>query len=58
MGSVRHRVLVIGGGFGGLNVTEALADADVDVTPRGSDQSPSAPAAAVKGSGEDSATGG
>ena len=32
MGSVRHRVLVIGGGFGGLNVTEALADADVDVT--------------------------
>jgi NADH dehydrogenase len=32
MGSTRHRVLVIGGGFGGLNVTEALADADVDVT--------------------------
>jgi NADH dehydrogenase len=25
-------VLVIGGGFGGLNVAEALADADVDVT--------------------------
>ena len=28
----RHRVLVVGGGFGGLNVTRALADADVDVT--------------------------
>src|SRR6516225_629689 len=32
MTSTRHRVLVIGGGFGGLNVAEALADADVDVT--------------------------
>src|SRR5438445_7078059 len=32
MASTRHRVLVIGGGFGGLNATEALADADVDVT--------------------------
>ena len=28
----RHRVVVVGGGFGGLNVTRALADADVDVT--------------------------
>ena len=28
----RHRVVVVGGGFGGLNVTHALADADVDVT--------------------------
>jgi NADH:ubiquinone reductase (H+-translocating) len=27
-----HRVVVIGGGFGGLNVTRALADADVEVT--------------------------
>src|SRR5712691_636499 len=32
MASMRHRVLVIGGGFGGLNVTRALADADVEVT--------------------------
>ena len=32
MTSIRHRVLVVGGGFGGLNVTEALADADFDVT--------------------------
>src|SRR5258706_13002533 len=32
MGNARHRVLVIGGGFGGLNATEALADVDVDVT--------------------------
>jgi NADH dehydrogenase len=28
----RHRVVVIGGGFGGLNATRALADADVDIT--------------------------
>jgi NADH:ubiquinone reductase (H+-translocating) len=28
----RHQVVVVGGGFGGLNVTRALADADVDVT--------------------------
>jgi NADH dehydrogenase len=27
-----HRVVVVGGGFGGLNVTRALADADADVT--------------------------
>src|SRR5919199_179935 len=32
MASQRHRVVVVGGGFGGLNVTRALADADVDVT--------------------------
>lgn len=32
MESQRHRVVVIGGGFGGLSVTRALADADVDVT--------------------------
>jgi NADH dehydrogenase len=32
MGSQRHRVVVIGGGFGGLGVTKALAGADVDVT--------------------------
>ena len=32
MGAQRHRVVVIGGGFGGLNVTRALAGADVDVT--------------------------
>ena len=31
-GSGRHRVVVIGGGFGGLNATRELADADVDVT--------------------------
>ncbi|MCV2490326.1 NAD(P)/FAD-dependent oxidoreductase [Geodermatophilus sp. YIM 151500] len=28
----RHRVVVVGGGFGGLNVTRALAGADVEVT--------------------------
>jgi NADH dehydrogenase len=28
----RHRVVVVGGGFGGLNATRALADADVDIT--------------------------
>jgi NADH dehydrogenase len=28
----RHRVVVVGGGFGGLNVARGLADADVDVT--------------------------
>jgi NADH:quinone reductase (non-electrogenic) len=28
----RHQVVVIGGGFGGLNATRALAKADVDVT--------------------------
>ena len=28
----RHRVVVVGGGFGGINVTYALARADVDVT--------------------------
>jgi NADH dehydrogenase len=28
----RHRVVVVGGGFGGLNVARALADADVDLT--------------------------
>jgi NADH:ubiquinone reductase (H+-translocating) len=28
----RHRVVVVGGGFGGINVTRALAGADVDVT--------------------------
>ena len=28
----RHRVVVVGGGFGGINVTHALARADVDVT--------------------------
>ncbi len=28
----RHRVVVVGGGFGGINVTRALARADVDVT--------------------------
>ncbi|MGR6964133.1 NAD(P)/FAD-dependent oxidoreductase [Geodermatophilus sp. URMC 61] len=30
--SGRHRVVVVGGGFGGLNVTRALDRADVDVT--------------------------
>ena len=32
MTSPRHRVVVVGGGFGGINVTHALARADVDVT--------------------------
>jgi NADH:ubiquinone reductase (H+-translocating) len=32
MASQRHRVVVVGGGFGGLRATQALADADVDVT--------------------------
>ena len=30
--STRHRVVVVGGGFAGLNVTRALDRADVDVT--------------------------
>jgi NADH dehydrogenase len=30
--STRHQVIVVGGGFGGVNVTKALARADVDVT--------------------------
>jgi len=30
--SRRHRVVVVGGGFGGVNVTHGLAGADVDVT--------------------------
>jgi hypothetical protein len=30
--SGRHQVLVVGGGFGGVNVAKALAHADVDVT--------------------------
>ena len=28
----KHRVLVVGGGFGGLSAVRALADADVHVT--------------------------
>jgi NADH:quinone reductase (non-electrogenic) len=32
MGSQRHSVVVVGGGFGGLNVTRALAPVDVEVT--------------------------
>ncbi len=32
MVSGRHRVIVVGGGFGRLNTTEGLADADIDVT--------------------------
>jgi NADH:ubiquinone reductase (H+-translocating) len=28
----KHRVVVVGGGFGGLNATRALADADAEVT--------------------------
>jgi NADH:ubiquinone reductase (H+-translocating) len=32
MGSQRHQVVVIGGGFGGLGVTKALAGADVEIT--------------------------
>jgi NADH dehydrogenase len=32
MKTPRHRVVVVGGGFGGLNAARALADADVDVT--------------------------
>ncbi|MHA6794406.1 NAD(P)/FAD-dependent oxidoreductase [Pseudonocardia bannensis] len=31
-GDRRHRVVVVGGGFGGLNVTRSLAHVDVDVT--------------------------
>src|SRR5690349_24767903 len=30
--SRKHRVVVVGGGFGGLNATRALANADVEVT--------------------------
>ncbi len=32
MAQARHRVVVVGGGFGGLNATQALAKADVDIT--------------------------
>ena len=32
MATGRHRVVIVGGGFGGLNVAHALAKADVDVT--------------------------
>src|SRR3954466_9483577 len=32
MANDRHKVVVIGGGFGGLNVARALAKAPVDVT--------------------------
>jgi NADH dehydrogenase len=32
MTAQRHRVVVVGGGFGGINVTHALARADVEVT--------------------------
>src|SRR4051812_34010068 len=32
MANGRHRVVVIGGGFGGLNVARALKDSPVDVT--------------------------
>jgi len=32
MASQRHKVVVVGGGFGGLNATHELAGADVDVT--------------------------
>jgi NADH dehydrogenase len=32
MSSQRHRVVIVGGGFGGVNVARALARADVDVT--------------------------
>ena len=32
MADGKHRVLVIGGGFGGLAATRALADADVQIT--------------------------
>ncbi len=32
MATGRHRVVIVGGGFGGLNVAHALAKSDVDVT--------------------------
>jgi len=32
MATQRHRVVIVGGGFGGLNAAHALADADADVT--------------------------
>jgi NADH:ubiquinone reductase (H+-translocating) len=31
--SGRHRVVIVGGGFGGLNVAGAVNGADVDVIP-------------------------
>src|SRR5436853_45076 len=32
MANSQHRVVIVGGGFGGLNTARALADADADVT--------------------------
>ena len=32
MSSAKHRVVIVGGGFGGLSAAQALAKADVDVT--------------------------
>jgi len=32
MSEGRHRVVVVGGGFGGIRATRALAPADVDIT--------------------------
>jgi NADH:quinone reductase (non-electrogenic) len=32
MSGARHRVIIVGGGFGGVRATRALARADVDVT--------------------------
>ncbi len=32
MSKGRHKVVIVGGGFGGLNATKSLADADVDIT--------------------------
>ena len=51
----RPRVVVIGGGFGGLNAVRELADADADVTRGGPDEPPPVPAAALPGGRRDPA---
>ena len=47
--SDRHKVVIIGSGFGGLNAAQALKHADVDIKLIATDHAPPVPAAAVPG---------
>ena len=47
--SDRHKVVIIGSGFGGLNAAKALKRADVDIKMIAQDHAPPVPAAAVPG---------